>query len=280
MERSHDWHGDALDLSAYLERIGLPGDRAGERAPTLDTLRALQRAHVTAIPFENLEIILGRSIPLDLPSLQDKLVRRRRGGYCYEHAILFAAALERLGFGVVGLHGRVTLGATSPRPATHALLHVTVPGLDGAWLCDVGFGSGPLEPLELKDGLEADQDGWRFRLERRTAELDTGLWTLHQLGPEGWIDRHTFTVHPQYLIDYVVGSHFVATSPRSPFTTRPFAQRFTGSEHHVLDGLTWTTTLSDGSCSVQELKPDQVPDVLDDVFDITLSPDDRDRLRS
>ncbi|NYH54098.1 hypothetical protein HNR06_003687 [Nocardiopsis arvandica] len=72
------WHGAELDLDAYLARVGLSGDLP----PTLDTLRAVHRAHLAAIPFENLQIVLGRTIPLDVPSLVDKMVRRRRGGYC------------------------------------------------------------------------------------------------------------------------------------------------------------------------------------------------------
>ncbi|SUA43176.1 Arylamine N-acetyltransferase [Nocardia africana] len=117
-----NWDGAALDLPAYLARIGF----TGEPAPTLDTLRALQYAHTTTIPFENIEPVLKRPVLLDLPSLQDKIVRSRRGGYCYENVGLFAAALERIGFGVTGLHGRVSMGARGEiRPATHALLRVT-----------------------------------------------------------------------------------------------------------------------------------------------------------
>src|SRR6266702_8874091 len=104
---AYHWDGDALDIEAYLARIGFPG----ERGPTVATLRALQFAHTTSIPFENLDSVLGRPVPLDLESLQDKLVRRRRGGYCYENVGLFAAALERLGFGVTALQGRVLMGA-------------------------------------------------------------------------------------------------------------------------------------------------------------------------
>lgn len=143
---AYHWDGAALDLDAYLTRIGFGGDRV----PTLETLRRLQHAHTTTLPFENLEIILGRSVPLDLPTVQDKMVRRRRGGYCYEHVGLFAAALERLGFGVTGLHGRVVMGAPGGlRPASHAMLRVTASDDDRVWLCDIGFGSGPAAPLEL-----------------------------------------------------------------------------------------------------------------------------------
>ncbi|MFE1596355.1 arylamine N-acetyltransferase [Nocardia sp. NPDC058705] len=110
MTDDHGWQGDDLDLDAYLARIGYDGPRTA----SVETLRALVRAHTTTIPFENLEIILGRGIPLDLASLQDKMIRQRRGGYCFENAALFAAALERLGFGVSGLSGRVTYGWPTP----------------------------------------------------------------------------------------------------------------------------------------------------------------------
>ncbi|GAA2614595.1 arylamine N-acetyltransferase [Actinomadura fulvescens] len=273
-DNGYGWKGAELDLDAYLARIGFDGDRA----PTPATLRALHRGHTTSIPFENLEIILGRPILLDLETLQDKLVRRRRGGYCYEHTTLFAAVLERLGFGLTALSARVTLGADGIRPATHAVLRVTAPGDDRVWLCDVGFGGGPLEPIEFADGTEVVQDGWRFRLERRTGALDTGLWVLHQYGAEGWVDRHTFTLNPQYALDYVVGSHYVSTSPRSPFTARPFAQRFSAEVHHVLDGTTWTTTRPDGSAETREVERSELPKLLAEVFDVPLDPADAERL--
>lgn len=264
---TYGWNGDELDLDAYLRRIGFDGDPV----PTLANLRALQRAHVTSIPFENLEIMLGRPILLDLEALQDKLVRRRRGGYCYEHVKLFAAALERIGFELTGLQGRVTMGAAEARPATHALLRVTTADDDRAWLCDVGFGRGPLEPLELVGGGEIDQDGWRLRLEHRPG---ADLWTLHQYGPDGWVDRHRFTLDPKYTIDYVVGSYYVSTHPRSPFTMRPYVQRFGADRHEVLDGTTWSTTTPDGTRRERRIEPAELPKLWDDVFGIVLDEHD------
>ncbi|MFF0533376.1 arylamine N-acetyltransferase [Nocardia amikacinitolerans] len=270
-DAAYHWNGAELDLDAYLSRIGFDG----ERAPTLATLRELVRLHTTAIPFENLEPVLGRPIPLDLATLQDKLVRRRRGGYCYENVGLFAAALERLGFGVTGLSGRVTMGSGGLRPATHALLRVTTADDDRVWICDVGFGSGPLEPFELVERRDEFALGqWRFRLERTVGELDTDLWVLHQFGRDGWIDRYTFTTTPQYRIDFEVGNHFVSTSARSPFTARPFVQRFLPDVHHVLDGLNLITEHPDGSSETRELEPGELPKILEEVFDIELDPAD------
>lgn len=262
------WDSDDLDLPAYLARIGL----TGQPSPTATTLDALHRGHTTSIPFENLDIMLGRDIPLDVRSLQRKLVASRRGGYCFEHAALFAAVLERLGFRFTALSGRVTLGGEwSSRPPTHALIVVETEGR--RLLCDVGFGRGPLEPVELVDGHEVDQDGWRLRLTSEPVDDVFGtkrhiLW--HRVG-DVWIDRHTFTDDPQFPIDYRVRSHFVSTSPRSPFTTRPFVQRFTADMHHTLDDSTLTSAGPDGAQSARDVPVGELPELLRDVFDIDLS---------
>ncbi|WP_280451861.1 arylamine N-acetyltransferase family protein [Nocardia cyriacigeorgica] len=268
---AYHWNGDDLDLEAYLSRIGFDG----ERAPTVATLRALVAAHTTSIPFENFEAVLGRPVPLDLETLQDKLVRRRRGGYCYENVGLFAAALERLGFGVTGLSGRVTMGSGGLRPATHALLRVTTTDDDRVWIVDVGFGAGPAAPYELADfGGEFTLGEWKFRLEHGTGELGSDLWTLHQFARDGWVDRYTFTLNPQYRIDFEVGDHFVSTSPRSPFTQRPFVQRFHPAAHHILDGATWTTEYPDGTSETRDVELGELSKVLTEVFDIDLTEED------
>ncbi|MFC9897865.1 arylamine N-acetyltransferase [Nocardia sp. NPDC127579] len=268
---SYRWNGADVDLDAYLARLGFDG----EREPTVDTLQRLVQLHTTSIPFENLEIILGRSIDLDLETLQDKLIRRRRGGYCYENVVLFAAVLERLGFGVTGLSGRVTMGAAALRPATHALLRVTTADDDRAWLVDVGFGAGPLRAIELGDSTAEFTAGrWQFRWARG----ESGEWVLHQFGRDGWVDRYTFTLNPQYRIDYRVGNHFVSTSPGSPFTTRPFVQRFHPDVHYVLDDLTFITEYPDGRSEVTEVTPGELPKLLSEVFDIELDAADADAL--
>lgn len=268
-----DRQHDTLDLDAYLTRIGYDG----ERAPTTAALHALVRAHTTVIPFENVEALLGRPVPLDLVSLQDKLIRRRRGGWCYENAELFAAALDHFGFGVTRLSARVILGPVPDvpnRPATHALLRVTTADDERPWIADVGFGAGPLAPYPLADsGGEFALGAWRFRLEDRD-----GLWVLHQFGRDGWLPRYTFTTEPQFRIDYEVGNHYVATSPHSPFIRRPYAQRFHPDVHHILDGTTWTAEFPDGRAESRELELAELPKILAEVFDIDLDQADADRL--
>ncbi|MFI8447683.1 arylamine N-acetyltransferase [Streptomyces erythrochromogenes] len=278
--RPDRWSGGLLDLDAYLARIGYDGPRE----PTLAVLRDLQRAHTTGIPFENVHAVLGRDLPLDLPSVEARLVRDRRGGYCFEHVLLFAAAVERIGFHVTGMIGRVSLGAPKVLPATHGLLAVTARDDEREWLCDVGFGAGPLGPIELADGAHTAYDGWRHRLERRPGAHGIDQWWLYQTspGPSGpddvpgrvrtpWIDRHTFTLTAQYPIDYVVGSHFVGTNARSPFVRRLFVQRMTPAAHRSLDDLTLVTTLPDGTSTTEEIAPEALDGTLREVFGIALT---------
>ncbi|WP_433146122.1 arylamine N-acetyltransferase family protein [Actinomadura nitritigenes] len=275
------WQGDRLDLPAYLERIGFDG----VPRPDAATLRALHRAHVTAVPFENLEIMLGRPIELDLATVQGKLVDRPRGGYCFEHNRLFAAVLERIGFEVTALTGRVSMGAEKVLPGTHALLHVRAPGQaadEPALLCDVGFGGGPLEPLEFPGGADVEQDGWGFRLRpgRASAALPAGaqVWEMHQRGPDGWFTRHSFPLVEAFRVDFDVLNHYVATSPRSPFTRRPFVQRFSPEAHLVLDGTKLTVTRPSGASETRTVPPVRLPDVLAEEFGIVLTDDDAPRL--
>ncbi|WP_051026845.1 arylamine N-acetyltransferase family protein [Nocardia higoensis] len=268
VDRSYRWKGEELDLDGYLAGIGF----TGERAPTVATLRELVYRHTTTLPFENLEALFGRPVPLGPAEVQEKMIRRGRGGYCYENVGLFAAALERLGFGVTGLSARVTLGAVAARPATHALVRVTTAEDDRVWICDVGFGQGPPEPWELVPRAEEFALGqWRFRFERRIGELGADLWALHQFGKDGWVERYTFTTNPQYRIDFEVGNHFVSTSPRSPFTMRPFVQRFLPDVRHILDGHSLSAERPDGTVESRELETDEIPGVLKDIFGIDLT---------
>ncbi|WP_131741229.1 arylamine N-acetyltransferase family protein [Actinomadura roseirufa] len=276
----YGWRSDRLDLPAYLDRIGY----AGTPEPTIETLRALHRGHVTSIPFENLEIILGRPITLGVEDLQAKLVGSRRGGYCFEHTRLFAAVLAEIGFEVTGILGRVMIGADRLRPATHALLHVRPAPGDPAVLCDVGFGSGPLEPLAIPGTGPLEQDGWGFDLrpgrDATAWQPPTRGFELHQRGPDGWVLRHTFTLNEAFPIDFEPVNHFVSNSPRSPFTTRPYAQRFSVDSLLVLDGPTFKIVRPDGTTEESALAPKQVPETLAEDFGIELKADDASRLVS
>jgi N-hydroxyarylamine O-acetyltransferase len=144
----------AIDLPAYLDRIGCPG----EWPPTLETLNQLHLYHTTRITFENLDILQGRPIRIDLNSIQAKLVTARRGGYCFEQNRLFAAVLEAIGFSVTFLAARVRYRSQRTLPRTHVLLKVEVGRRP--WIADVGFGTvGPLQPIPLMANKVREQFG-------------------------------------------------------------------------------------------------------------------------
>ena len=199
----------ALDLQAYLRRIGYQG--AVE--PTRRVLEALHLAHATHIPFENLDILLGRPIALDLASLQAKLVARSRGGYCFEHNLLFAAVLREFGFEPTLLAARVRFRTTAVLPRTHMLL--LVEGEGSRWLADVGFGGeGLLLPVPFGNGEEARHYAWTYRV---IEEAGAGTWILQSRRNDAWLDLYAFTLEPQQAVDYEIANHYMSTHPDSRF---------------------------------------------------------------
>jgi N-hydroxyarylamine O-acetyltransferase len=204
-----------FDIAAYLTRIGY----AGTVEPTLAVLAGLHRAHATSIPFENLDILLGRPIRLDVQSLQAKLVAARRGGYCFEQNSLFAAALRQIGFRLTTLAARVRLGATGVTARSHMLLTVDLDGQ--AHLADVGFGGERLfEPLPLVPGRPVEQYGRVYKLREEGNAL-----VLQLRSGDSWHDLYAFTLEPQFTVDYEVANHYTSTHPQSFFVQRPYVQR-------------------------------------------------------
>ena len=210
-----------FDLAAYLERIRLPAP------PTLDAagLVRLQHAHRLAIPFETLDIRLGRPIAIDGDSVFAKLVVARRGGFCFEHNRLFLDALAALGFMARPLLARVWLGVEETPPLTHTLSLVTLGG--EAWIADPGFGASYAPPMPLVDGAEASApDGARFRLSREGVSGDAG-WMLWRDGDPattdgrgsgaGWQRQYGFTLAEVAEADLAMGAHWSATAPASRF---------------------------------------------------------------
>lgn len=210
-----------FDLTAYLARIGLkevPG-------PEAEGLAIVQRAHRLAIPFENLDVILGRGISLDPDMVFDKLVTRRRGGYCFEQNQLFLRALHALGFEARPLLARVWLGVSEPPPQTHTLNLVTIDG--ERWIADSGFGGSYTPPMRLIEGAEAiTSDGAHHRLRR---DPDHG-WMLERHGDaaltdgrgsshEGWLPQYSFTLDPVFAADLMLANHWTSTAPGTRFTT-------------------------------------------------------------
>lgn len=263
------WGGDVVDMDAYLERIG----HAGPVNATANTLHALVQAHIEHIPFENLDVILGRGVALDLTSVQEKLLRNPRGGYCYEHVMLLAAVLERLGFEFHAYSARVRLGAAHLLAATHAVLDVYADGQ--RWLADVGFGAGTLEPLPLSDGARAHQGGWTFRLDQEQA-MTGRTWVLRQQRPDGWFDLHAFTEDRQFPIDYRVGNFYISEHPRSPFRGQAVLQRTEPELRRILTGAppTFRTERPNGLVEEQAVPVTELPSIAAEYFAIELSDQD------
>jgi N-hydroxyarylamine O-acetyltransferase len=201
----------ALDLSSYFARIGWNGGTA----PTHETLAGVLSAHMAAIPFENLDVLLGRGIRLDLPSLARKLVDARRGGYCFEHGTLLAAALEAVGFDVTRHTARVTLAAPrTESPRTHMGLTVRLP--EGTFVLDPGFGAlAPRVPVPLLEGTEA-----RVGAETHWMSRDDGLWLLRTRRDDRTTDCWASALERDNIVDFEMGNHFTATWPSSPFRNR------------------------------------------------------------
>ncbi|MFD7569600.1 arylamine N-acetyltransferase [Streptomyces sp. NPDC059810] len=264
------WSGEELDLDAYLARIGYETERDGELAPDLRTLTALHRAHVRAVPFENLDVALGRPVPLDLKSLQAKLVERRRGGYCYEQNSLFAAALERIGFTVTARGARNrSRGAVLP-PVTHALLVVAVEGEQ--WLADVGFGwQGPLEPVPLRDGARVEQSGWTFGI----VVEDEGIHVLRSLRPQGWADLYAFSPQTLYPGDFTVMNHYSSSHPQSRFLGQVVAQWPGEDERRALVRDRLSTVRTDGVVEERVVPVGELIATLEGRFGIELDDEER-----
>ena len=216
----------AIDIEAYFARIG----HAGPRAPTLDTLRELHLRHVQAIPFENLDPLLGRPVRLDLHALAQKLVRDGRGGYCFEHNLLFGHVLRTLGFRVTGLAARVLWNAAADAitARSHMLLRIDVE--DTIWLADVGFGgqtlSGPVrllaegpQPTPHEPFSIVHADGY-YRME---STFEGVLKALYR-----------FDLQEQHSIDYEAPNYYLSTHLKSIFRTTLRAARPAPGRRHAL----------------------------------------------
>jgi N-hydroxyarylamine O-acetyltransferase len=212
-------------LSAYLARIAAPSPLALDA----DVLRDLHRAHLLAVPFENLSIHLGEPISLAEADLLDKIVARRRGGFCYELNGAFAGLLERLGARVRRISARVygDGGALGP-PFDHLALVVRLPDGTGPWLADVGFGSHSTYPLLADSRAEQADPAGRFLLADR---------------PDGDVDvlkdgrpQYRFEPRERALDDFEATCWWQQTSPRSNFTKSVVCSRLTGDGRISISG--------------------------------------------
>jgi N-hydroxyarylamine O-acetyltransferase len=223
---------DGKELDAYLARIGAARPARTDAA----ALRELQLRHLLAVPFENLSIHLGEPIVLEPAALLDKLVRRRRGGFCYELNGAFADLLSTLGFGVTLLAARVFGQAGPGPPFDHLALRVEVDG-DGPWLADVGFGRHSSYPLRLDSREEQADPGGTFRI-AETADGDLDVIRDGQ-------PQYRLEPRPRSLADFEPTCWWQQTSPRSHFTRSLVCSLLTGDGRVTLSDRTLIRTVGD-----------------------------------
>ena len=256
-------------LAAYFDRIGYSAPDRGSHQATSDTLHALHRLHPQVIPFENLDALLGRTPRLDLESVFAKLVTARRGGYCYEHNLLFRAVLNTLGFETTGLAARVMWSdpAAMP-PRTHMMLLVETP--DETWLADVGFCSMTLSaPLLFDTGREQATPHETFRID----VIERGDFLLQVKLGDAWKPIYRFDLEPQFPADYAMANHYVSTFPESIFLNHLIVARVMPGERRILFDATLTRR---GKASGFEAKRElrtaaELRGVLQDVFGLALA---------
>jgi N-hydroxyarylamine O-acetyltransferase len=253
----------AFDLDAYLRRIGL----AGSRTPDMATLQAIVLAHVRSIAFENVDPFLGREVRLDAQSLQRKLVRGGRGGYCYEHNLLLEHALRALGFKTTGLAARVLYMQADDalRPRTHMLLRVD---LDGeVLLVDVGFGGLTLTGvLRLQPDVVQSTPHEPFRLLH-----DGETYRMQAHVGDRWRTLYRFDLQPQLLPDYLVASWYVSHHPESRFVTGLTASRADVASRHALRGTELAEHHLDGRSERRTLgDATELRGALEQTFGLTL----------
>lgn len=244
-----------MDLDRYFARIGYTGPRAAD----LQTLRALHQLHVQAIPFENLDVLLGRRIDMSEAAVCRKLVDGLRGGYCFEHNTLFRAVLAALGFEVEPFLARVRFNVPSEvrTGLTHMILRVTIDGR--RWLADVGFGGvGGSAPLALDTEETQTTPHEPRRLIRR------GEVIVHQalLGSE-WKDAYEFVLEPPAPIDFEMGNWYSCTHPQAHFINNLVVARLDGAQRLIITNREFIVRQIDGSALRREIaSPKELLDLL------------------
>ncbi len=251
------------DLDAYFERIGY----SGAPRPDLPTLRGIHLQHAVTIAFENLDPLLRRPVRLDLDSLEHKLLRSCRGGYCFEQNQLLSLVLRAIGFRVTDLAARVVWNAPPGvlRPRSHMLLRIDLE--DGPYVADVGFGGLTLTaPLRLAADIEQPTPHETFRL----VATDDGF-VLEALLRESWAALYRFDLQPQLPPDYEVANWYVSTHPQSHFVTSLIAARpFSGGRFALSNNQ--LSIHRPGAASEQRTLPGpaELRAVLQETFGLTL----------
>jgi N-hydroxyarylamine O-acetyltransferase len=255
----------SIDLKAYFQRIGYEGEQAAD----LEVLRELQLLHTQAIPFENLNPLLGLPVKLDIKSLQQKLALNQRGGYCFEQNLLFLNVLQALGYTARGLTGRVIwnqpVSDISQHARTHMVLLITIDEVQ--YISDVGFGGqAPTGPLLLEPDKIQETPHEKFRL----TQNDNG-YIMQSLIKKKWKNLYVFDLQKTFWIDYKVGNWYTSTHPDSHFTTSLSVSRAGEGCRYALHNNLFVTHYLNGETNKQTLKnSDEICKILKEVFQLRL----------
>jgi N-hydroxyarylamine O-acetyltransferase len=242
-----------FDAAAYLDRIAY----SGPTEATAETLAALHRAHMLTVPFENLDLHLGRRNVLDPEQVFDKVVRRRRGGWCFELNGLFALLLEHLDYTVTRCAAAVVLSDPPTPDFAHLTLRVD---LDEPRIADVGFGDSFTAPLRLDDAGDQVRDGRAYRLER-----SDGRVTLMQDGTR----QYVFTLTPRRMPEFQ-GMCDALQTPPGHFTDAPICSLLTEDGRVSLAGMRLITTTSAGRAERELADESERAAVLLETFGVDL----------
>lgn len=255
-------------IHQYLQRINYHGPLE----PTLHTLQSLHETHLLTVPFENLSIHYGQPIILQEELLFNKIVRRHRGGFCYELNGLFAWLLSQLGFHVTLLSAEVAGddGTFSPEFDHLTLLIHQLSGAD--WLADVGFGDSFLRPLRFEAEIEQDgADGKAYRLQKKYDEhTQRDYWIMQQFNDSTWQPQYRFTFQPHPLTDFTARCIYQQTSPESHFTQKRICSLATPDGRITLSDLRLITTVHEERNERELTSEDEYFAVLANQFGIVI----------
>lgn len=253
-----------VDLASYRRRIGY----SGPLIPTLDTLAELQRLHIAAIPFEAIDVLLGKGADIGPEAVDAKLLSGKRGGCCLEQNLLFARVLNQIGFKTDILMGRVFRGSppSDPQPRTHLVTCVTIEGQQ--WLADVAFGA-YVPPRPLSIDLESAQttqfDTYRI------VRTSNGI-SLEMLIGARWECLYWLSMDPVFPSDLMMANWYVSANPNSPFRCQLIAARTTPSARFALLQNRLTTHFPNGRRKQSILSAVEIESALSELFGIEVVP--------
>lgn len=250
-------------VNAYLNRIGFEGELDG----SIECLNRLQECHLHTVPYENLDILYGTPLSLEIEAAFDKIVTRRRGGYCFELNALFGWLLEQLGYDVENYFARFWRDEPNPPPKRrHHVLKVEIGGQ--RYLCDVGVGGiVPRKSVMMQEGLIQAQGEESYKLER----VPVYGWMLYELKKDAWLPIYSYTEEPQLSNDYTMASFWCEHAPDSIFRKQAMAAIRTRTGRNTLSGNEFRIFTDNGVQTFVPISDEQYKEALNTYFGIDLS---------